>query len=1371
MPSVATLLHSLNRREIELWIEDGTLRYKAPAGRMDEETLALVRERKEEFLRYLKNQDEARRLQSAPIQSGVTGQRAPGELSPLSLDQDGLWFLDQLEPHSTRYNIGVALEVAGELDVPALRASLAEVVRRHEVLRTAFVEVDGEPMQKVLPAGEFAFEERNLAPDEDPEAAANEAVEALLGAPFDLGAGRVFRAGLVRLTHDRYVLVIVMHHIVADGWSVELLCRELGELYTAFASGQPSPLPELAVQYADYALWQHSWLCDAFLEQELAYWRDMLASVPILQLPTDHPRPAVQRTAGAMESLRLPPALRDRLVALGREAGATLYMVLLAGFGELLHRYSGLDDIAVGTPVARRMRTEVEPLVGMFVNTVVMRLDLSGSPGFDALMRRVRETVLEAQEHAAVPFESIVRDLAPVRDLAHNPLFQVNFNYEKLANTRLMLGPCPVSLFRRVLGDVHFDLDVYIAELADGEISVSFVYDTDLFDASTVQGMLAHYRRLLKSAVAAPQSPVGRLEMLDAQERRQQLEGWNDTAADYPRESTLHALFEAQVARTPEVVAVSGAGQTLSYGELNARANAVARHLAGSGVGAGELVGVCVERTTDMLVSVLGVLKSGCAYVSLDPGYPAQRLAMMVSDSGLRALLTHRHLAQQIAVPEQGVVCYLDEWDWPAETGGASRDAGIAVDATALAYVIYTSGSTGRPKGVEITHRSLVNFLCSMKERPGLTASDVLLAVTTLSFDIAGLELYLPLLVGAQVVLADADEAMNGEALGRKLAASGATVMQATPVTWRLLFDSGWQGTPGLKILCGGEELQSDLARRLLATGSAVWNLYGPTETTIWSTVEPVSDAEGPILIGRPIANTRAYVLGESGEPVPRGAIGELYLAGDGVARGYRGRADLTAERFVAEPFVEGGEGRMYRTGDLARYHEDGRLELLGRVDFQVKVRGFRIELDEVEAALQSHPGVAQAVVLAQGDETGFQQLIAYLVPVVGASLAWDKLREHLHSRLPEYMIPSGHAVLEALPLTPNGKVDRRALPAAAPVERGAGVPYAEPQTPTQQQIAALWSELLEVERPSLDDDFFAQGGHSLLAVRLVSRIESVLGQRIPLIEFFQGPTIRQLAALIECYEDRQQVSYCQLLGGSGTREPFFAGGSHPRYTDLLAETSRTRPVYRLDVYALQSARWQKGQALCHDVDVMAGEMLKEIRAIQPRGPYFLGGACEGALVARELARKLEAAGERVACLILWTTPTILSPMRKPAYWYSTIQRVVRHARILLSKGSIRSFRLREWWTLVKHEYIEFVIFSAIERYRPDGRINAKTIMIWPSDSAPYLEVLENHWKQFTNDNLSVHTVKGEHDSWLDESTFELGKMLAERISNAASYP
>ncbi len=1362
--SVGTVLHSLNRREIELWVEDGNLRYRAPTGRMDAEALALVRERKEEFIRYFANLDAARGLQSA----GVSGQRAraPSELTPLSLDQEGLWFLDQLEPHSSRYNIGVAFEIEGALDVVALQASLAEVVRRHEALRTAFVEVDGEPSQQVLPVDAFALEDVAVPPGEGADAAVLAAVQELLGRPFDLDAGHLFRAGLVRRAATRHVLVMVMHHIVADGWSVELLCRELGELYAAFSRGQPSPLSELAVQYADYALWQRSWLRDAFLEQELGYWRDTLASVPTLQLPTDRPRPLVQRFEGAMESITVAPALREQLVAVGRDAGATLYMVLLATFGELLHRYSGQDDIAIGTPVAQRTRTEVESLVGMFVNTVVMRLDLSEAPSFHALVTRVRETTLAAQEHAAVPFESVVRELAPARDLGHNPLFQVNFNYEKRAGTGLSLGPCAVTSFRRELAVTHFDLDVYITEQADGEVSVGFVYDTDLFDAQTVRGLLLHYRRLLESAVAAPQTPVARLAMLDEQERWQQLHGWNDTASTYPRDATLHGLFECQVARTPDAIAVSSAGECLTYGELNSRANAVAHHLASGGMGAGDLVGVCVERSTDMLVSVLGVLKSGCAYVPLDPGYPAQRLEMMVSDAGMRALLTHRQLSQVVKVSDLAV-SYLDEWDWP-DAAGASVEAGIEVSATALAYVIYTSGSTGRPKGVEVTHRSLVNFLWSMKQQPGLEASDVLLAVTTLSFDIAGLELYLPLVVGAQVVLAGTDEAMNGEALSRQLAASGATVMQATPVTWRLLLDSGWRGTPGLKILCGGEALPRDLARQLLATGSAVWNLYGPTETTIWSTLEQVSESEGPILVGRPIANTRAYVLSAAGEPVPTGVVGELYLAGDGVACGYRDQADLTAERFVADPFVEGA-GRMYRTGDLARYRDDGRLELLGRADFQVKVRGFRVELDEVESALCTHPGVAQAVVLAQDDETGFQQLVAYLVPAAGATVEWSMLREYLGRRLPEYMIPTGHALLEALPLMPNGKVDRRALPGAAPVERGAGQPYAAPNTETEKQIAALWSALLDVERAGLDDDFFAQGGHSLLAVRLVARIESVLGRRIPLIELFHGPTIRQLAALVEGYEYRQQVSYCQRLGGSGPKEPFFAGGSHPRYADLLEEATRIRPAYRLDVYALQSARLLNGQALCHDIEEIAEHMLKEIRTIQPRGPYFLGGACEGALVALELARKLEAAGETVACLVLWTIPTQLSRKRKSAYWYSAARRLGYHAQSLLSKGSIRSFSPREWWTLIKHEYMEYVIFSAMERYQPDGRINATTTMIWPSAVAPHLEVLGDYWKQFTNDNLSVCTVKGEHDSWLDVSVFELGHLLAKRISNAAS--
>ncbi|HEX6903706.1 MAG TPA: non-ribosomal peptide synthase/polyketide synthase [Thermoanaerobaculia bacterium] len=1026
------------------------------------------------------------------------------DLIPLSFAQERLWILDQLDPGKPTYNVPTALRMRGPLDVPALAASLREIVRRHDALRTRFAAVGDRPVQKISPALDFTLPVVDLAgiPITQREPEAKRVVTAEARRPFDLAAGPLVRGVVFHLDAEDYAVVFTLHHIISDGWSMGVLVREVAALYGAFREGRPSPLRELAVQYADFAAWQREWLRGAVLEAQIAYWRDQLTGAPALELPTDRPRPPVQRFKGATRPLFLSRETSEALAALGQAEGATMFMTLAAAFQTLLHRYSGQDDVSVGSPVAGRNRAEVEELIGFFVNTLVLRTDLSGSPDFLGLLGRVRRGTLDAFAHQELPFEKVVEELQPERDLSRSPLFQVMFALQNASSSKLDLPG--LTLSRWPLGEpvAKFDLSLAMSEGPEG-LSGSLEYSVDLFDRSTIDRTLGHFRVLLNAIVSDPRRSVSELPLLTGAERDQLLGEWNATDSPVP-ESCVHEGIAARAAASPEAAAVVFGADLLTYRELDQRANALAHRLRELGVGPEVRVGVALERSLEMVIGLLAVLKAGGAYVPLDPSYPAERLAFMLEDAGVAALLTQSGLAG---------------YDGPEiRLSPGARGVGESAEPPAggagpwnLAYVIYTSGSTGRPKGVQISHGALTNFLASMAETPGFGTGDVLLAVTSLSFDIAGLELYLPLLTGGQVILASREEAADGRRLQELIAASGATILQATPATWRLLLESGWPGGEGLKALCGGEALPPALAASLRERVGSLWNVYGPTETTVWSTVEEVA-GDGPVSIGRPIANTAVYVVDAWGSPAPVGVPGELYLGGAGLARGYLARPELTAERFLPDPFGAAGS-RIYRTGDLARYRPDGRLECLGRIDHQVKVRGFRIELGEIEAVLGRHPEVAAAVVVAREDVPGDRRLAAYVVPrQAGADLTAD-LRIRLRQSLPEYMVPTAWVAMDALPLTPNGKVDRRALPKPEAVS---GEVPAEPRTPVEELLTGMWSELLGRESVGIHDNFFDLGGHSLKATQVVARVRQAFGVDLPLRRVFEAPTVAGLARIVE---------------------------------------------------------------------------------------------------------------------------------------------------------------------------------------------------------------------------------------------------------------
>ena len=1035
------------------------------------------------------------------------------EALPLSFAQQRLWFLHQLEPESAVYNMPAAVRLSGQLNRTALEATLTEIVRRHESLRTSFTNGGEEPRQVIHRARRWSLSVVDLRELGASEGGAE--VERLAAEearrPFALQTSPLLRTTLVEVAEAEQVLLWTMHHIISDGWSMGVLMREVAALYEAFVRGAASPLEELPIQYADYAVWQRETLNEEVIERQLSYWRQQLGGeLPVLELPTDNARPAVQTFRGAVERVMLSGKLSEGLREVSRREGATLYMVLLAAFKVLLMRYTGQEEIIVGTPIAGRNRVETEGLIGFFVNTLVLRTEVRGEDSFGEVVRRVREVVLEGHAHQEVPFEKLVEELKPKRDLSRSPLFQVAFMFQSAGEKELASSGLSLSMLQSHAGASKFDVTLSLVD--DGqELSGTLEYNTDLYEAATMERLAANFKTLLDGVVANQARRVSELPLLTTMEETRIITEWNQTVKTYDKESCIHQLFEAQVERTPESVALVFADERVTYAELNRRANQLAHHLRSLGVGAETLVGICVERSVEMVVGLLGILKAGGAYVPLDPSYPAQRLGLMLEDSRIKVLLTQRHLLKALPVRAATLVFVDDDREAIARKSEENPSRGVT--GRNLAYVIYTSGSTGRPKGVQIEHAAVVNFLTSMLDEPGLTSDDVLLAVTSLSFDIAGLELFLPLVIGAREVLVSREVASDGTQLRECLSTAGITAMQATPATYRLLLNAGWDDLSGIKILCGGEAFPRELANQLIEKCGTVWNMYGPTESTIWSAVARVEMKDGAVAIGRPITNTQIYLLDPQLRPVPIGVAGELFIGGDGLTRGYLHLPKLTAEKMVPSPFDEKGGARLYRTGDVARFLPDGNIEFLGRIDHQVKVRGHRIELGEIEVALVQHEAVEVCVVLAREDVPGDNRLVAYIVPdTTMLAPTVSELRDFLRDRLPDYMIPSSLVVLEALPLTPNGKIDRRALPTPDGARPTLEAPFVAPRNDLERSIASVWQEVLNVSKVGIHDNFFDLGGHSMSLVQIHGKLRARLKRELSVVEMFRYPTINALA-------------------------------------------------------------------------------------------------------------------------------------------------------------------------------------------------------------------------------------------------------------------
>nr|WP_228014423.1 non-ribosomal peptide synthetase [Fortiea sp. LEGE XX443] len=1040
--------------------------------------------------------------------------RIASDILSLSLNQERLWLLHQLQPDTPLYNESSLLRLTGVLNTKALEKSINEIIKRHEILRTSFQVIDEQTVQIIAPA--IAFTLTTIELPTYSEAKVNQIVTELARQPFDLSQAPLFRGTLIHLSEQEHILLLTKHHIISDGWSWQIFYRELTALYQGFCQDSPATLPELPIQYADFALWQRQYLNEK--SYQLTYWKQQLKDAPpILNLPTDYPRPAQQSFQGARTTIVIGQAIADALKSFSQQEGVTLFMVLLAAFKTLLYRHTGQADLLVGTPVANRTHSEIENLLGCFVNTLVLRTDVSGELSFRELVKRVCETALAAYTHQELPFEQLVKELQPERTLSHTPLFQVMFVFQDAPMLALQLPNLTLAPLMVDNGTAKFDLTLYVEDTKQGLIGF-LEYNSELFHADTINRMVGHFKTLLEGIIADCDRSISRLPLLTPTEQHQLLIEFNQNTIEIPHsqlEQCLHHLIEEQVEKTPDAIAVIFADKKLTYRELNNRANQLAHYLQFLGIKVEERVCICLERSLEMVIGLLAILKAGGCYIPVDPNYPLERLAFLLEDSQAPLLLTQQNILTKLPTYQGQVICLDSDWENIAKYNKDNPNTKITPDN--LAYIIYTSGSTGKPKGAMNTHRGICNRLLWMQQAYQLTASDAVLQKTPFSFDVSVWELFWTLITGARLVLAKPEGHKDSAYLVNVISEESITTLHFVPAMLQVFLEApGVEKLKSIKrVICSGEALSFALQQRFFDILDAeLHNLYGPTEAaidvTFWKCQKESDKSIVPI--GRPIANTQIYLLDSQLQPVPIGVAGELHIGGVGVARGYLNRPDLTNEKFISNPFSEEPQSRLYKTGDLARYLLDGNIEYLGRIDHQVKIRGFRIELGEIETVLSQHPSVRESVVVVQQN----QSLVAYIVFHQNATNLINELRNYLQQCLPEYMIPSVFMLLDSLPLTPNGKVDRRALPEPEQSRPDLEQTFVTPRNPTEEMLTGIWVKILGIEQVGIHDNFFALGGHSLLATQVISQVRKAFGLEIPLRYLFASPTVAELAKHIE---------------------------------------------------------------------------------------------------------------------------------------------------------------------------------------------------------------------------------------------------------------
>ncbi|HVS80635.1 MAG TPA: amino acid adenylation domain-containing protein [Pyrinomonadaceae bacterium] len=1306
--------------------------------------------------------------------------------APLSYNQQGLWVLNRLMPGSSIYHTPTAARLTGTLDVAALKQALNFIVARHQTLRTTFSLVGGTPRQVITEhlSLEFPLIDLRDLPESERELEAGRRVKQEAMRPFDLARGPLIRAILLRLGAREHILLVTMHHIVTDGWSVGVFHQELTALYEAFLAGKLSPLAELPIQYADYAQWQRQRFGSDAYGSQLSYWKQQFETLPpVLELPTDHSRPnaqAYREFRGAQHEICLSEQLTSDLKLLCQKENVTLFMTLLTAYQLLLYRYSGEEDIVIGTPIAGRSLPETEGLIGLFINTLALRTSLTGNPTARELLRRVKETALGGFANQDLPFEQLVKELQPDRSLQHNPLFQAMFVLQSEELPPLQLTGLTVSHFRVGNTRANFDLTLDIVE-RDGQLVCLFEWNADLFEAETIVRMMGHFQNLLAGLVANPEQRISQLPLLSKGERRQLLVEWNDTKTDYPAHRCVQELFEQQVESAPDAMALICEDRRVNYRELNSQANQLAHYLKRRGVGPDTRVGICIGRSPEMIVALLGILKAGGAYVPLDPDYPQARLKFMLEDARVPVLLTQNALFQNLPPSAAEMIC-VDELSEEIARESQSNPE-IATTADNLAYVMYTSGSTGKPKGVAVKHRNVVR-LVKNTNYASFSPDEVFLQFAPVSFDAATFEIWGSLLNGARLALMLSAKASLQE-LGLALKRYRVTTLWLTAGLFNLMVDNHLDDLRGLRqLLAGGDVLSVPHVRKVFEElkDCCLINGYGPTENTTFTCCYPLKDlakVNGSVPIGYPISNTSVYILDAWMSPSPIGVPGELYIGGDGLAHGYLDRPELNAERFIRDPFSTVPGARLYKTGDLARYRATGEIEFVGRIDNQVKVRGFRVELGEIEAALAEHPSVREAVVVARRDE-GDKHLVAYLVPCEDRSIAIDEVRDFLKQRLPDHMVPSVFVVLESLPLSPTGKVDRLALPSTNGAKPTTVTSFSAPADELELKLKRIWERVLGIDSIGVNDNFFELGGHSLLAVRLFAQIEESFSRNLPLATLFQAPTVKQLARVLREEGWPAPWSSLVMIQGGDKRPPFFcvhaAGGNVLEYRDLARLLGPDQPFYGLQAKGLD------GKQEPHTtIKEMAAHYIEEMRDVQPEGPYLIGGRSSGGTITFEMACQLAAEGQQVALLALLDT--------YPAGYFKLLpgsgtlrQRVTRYAKKLEShidnlcqlgareKVGYLLNKLRYAPEKIKHKLyrraykiykrvgrplppvlknIEEINFAAVKDYVPQAYSGSVTLFLASDLTADY--DLHDGWRELVEGSIDTYEIPGNHINIIKE--------------------
>lgn len=1328
----------------------------------------------------------------------------PGSPPVLSFAQKRLWFFHEYDPDNPAYNLAQSIRVSGSVSIDMLVKAVTDLVNRHEIFRTTFKTIDGEPCPVIedKPEINIRIKDYSRIRDGNIDEAVQDHIKKTVRIPFDFQKSPLYKIIVYTLAPDEIMVVLFIPHILSDGWSFDVFQRELESLYFDLAGNGEGGLTAPALQYSDYAAWQKNEYGKKDLSGQIEFWKGYLPDSPsILQLPFDYTRPADMKGMGDTMYFDLAgPEAFASIQALGAKHNVTNFSFVLAALNVLFHKYSAQDEIILGVPYAGRDREQLENIMGFFLNMLPIAADFSLERTFSDLVKKTMSDLMEAVAHNDIHFEHLVETLNVTRHKNIHPVFQVMVAYQNYMDAS---GPDRPVKFRQVFanrGISEYDLAFYIWE-ENGAMAGAVEYSTELFKRSTIARLLEHLKTIIAAAVSDPDIPVSRISIITGGEKERILNEWNNTYEDYSRVPALPDLFYTVAGSRKNSIALIYGGESLTYQSLNEKSNQLARYLVKQGIGPGSSAGVYLERNPAMVISLLAILKAGAAYIPLDPAFPVSRLELMIRDSRLHHVITQSSLKDGLAMGE-GVVKIIIDAEWGLVAEEDCRNLNSTVDKAGLAYILYTSGSTGIPNGVRISHRALINFLMAMKKEPGIGPEDTLLALTTLSFDIAGLELFLPLITGACIELITHEQATDGLELQKILRDRKITVMQATPATYQILFETGWRNGSGLKLLCGGEAMSLELAGKLVATGASVWNMYGPTETTIWSSIYPLTMENLKPLIGKPIANTQFYVLDKNLGLVPPGIAGELYIGGDGLADGYHHREELTAKRFVPNPFTSFHGSRIYKTGDMVRFGEDGNVEYLGRMDFQVKLRGYRIELGDIETVIGGHPSVKQVVCrIIEFSETD-KRIIAYVR--TDNNYHESDIKNYINKKLPDYMIPNHFHVMEQFPLTPNGKIDRKALPVIDVQSLNSFDNYCPPENEMQKKIAAIWQQVLGRERIGIYDNFFEMGGHSLLATKLIHRLNDEVGMNFKLRDLFTNPTIAGLARSIDpgVYEQIPLLFPAQPIG---EKTPLFliAGVYNQFYyqLDKLGTTTYEEDflhyfnnliVYFRDnrpVYGFRPRGIFLDEKFHNDVEGMAREYACEIKKVQPKGPYIIGGECLGGIVAYELARQLTAGGDEVALLVLLDTfkpdlmfeekYKILDIRHKLFNKIRTLLKGLRDGKIsylidfLKEAPEMAAFYRKVYLPLTGNDRNlrrvhrgSTIYANKLIRYRPrpyDGEVALIINDEW-NRYKPNLNWTTRYFR-----NVTIKVIPGDHTTRLTEYGEICGKTLAECIEKAMS--